>query len=72
MRQGEGGDPWLEQTGQEELELPHWHEAESRGDWRNYVSLQVQLLWPTFSGVQKQALHECFQRLADLENVPGG
>lgn len=48
-------------------DLPDWDSAEKVHDWRNYVTLEVQELWPTFTAEQKQALARQAAEIASNE-----
>jgi hypothetical protein len=42
-------------------EFPDWDKVNRVHNWHNYVSEEVQTLWPTFNNQQKQALAAGFE-----------
>jgi hypothetical protein len=51
----------------EDYAEPNWDEEERVHNWRNHVSEEVMVLWPTFTDEQKQALAKQAQFCADQE-----
>lgn len=49
-------------------ESPNWDEDNKVHNWHNYVSDEVQALWPTFNNQQKQALAAGFEDVALRED----
>lgn len=47
---------------------PQWEEASRVHDWKNYINTSVQVLWPTFSAVQQDALAQNADELANKEH----
>jgi len=45
-------------------ENPEWENESRVHNWRNYVSEELEVMWDTFTDVQKKALAISFDRLA--------
>lgn len=46
---------------------PDWNEEDRVHNWRNYISVEVQAMWDTFSAVQKAALYKQADEQASRE-----
>lgn len=46
---------------------PDFENTEKVHDWKNYVTDEIVLMWSSFNRVQKNAIGEMLQDVADLE-----